>query len=235
MVNDKFGRLTVIDTCLKDSTKRIKFLCRCSCGVVKVIEKCSLTSGRTKSCGCLASESASKRQKTHGLSLDPLYKVYSGMMGRCYDTNRKSHKIYGAAGVTVCDEWKNDITAFVKWAKENGWRHGLHLDKDKIAMEKGLTPNLYSPERCSFLTPTENCNFLKKNIRISYNNETHTLAEWARITGIKYPTLQYRLNNGFQIDLLFSNKNYTNLWRSKKSRQLNIAMKHLSNLTNLLK
>ncbi len=47
-IGKKFGRLTVIDK-LPDG----KVLCRCECGKETVVYKSNLTSGHTKSCGCL--------------------------------------------------------------------------------------------------------------------------------------------------------------------------------------
>ena len=41
-----------------------------------------------------------------------LYSIYRGMMTRCYNSNTPSYKRYGARGITMCDEWKNDFSKF---------------------------------------------------------------------------------------------------------------------------
>lgn len=36
----------------------------------------------------------------------------------------------------------------------------------------------------------------KKGILLTYNNETHNLIEWSKITNIPYSTIKYRYNKG---------------------------------------
>lgn len=51
-----FGRLTVIKSVGKDRHGFIKWLCKCECGNETTVITNSLTSGSTKSCGCLHRE-----------------------------------------------------------------------------------------------------------------------------------------------------------------------------------
>lgn len=61
IVGQRFGKLEVIRFSHKDKRGHRKFLCRCDCGKFKVIAKSSLTSGKTRSCGCLAAEQGTKQ------------------------------------------------------------------------------------------------------------------------------------------------------------------------------
>ncbi len=118
---------------------------QCVCGAMKEVYMNLVKRGSTKSCGkCGIFE---KGNKTHGFYNHPLFKVYGGMMGRCHSVTNDNYKSYGAKGVKVCEEWRNNRESFFKWALANGWQKGLQLDKDKIATELGLPPNLYSPEK----------------------------------------------------------------------------------------
>ena len=56
--NTKFGRLTAIKP---DGSE--KTICKCECGTIKSIYNFHLLSGDTKSCGCLARELSSKRNR----------------------------------------------------------------------------------------------------------------------------------------------------------------------------
>jgi hypothetical protein len=56
-----FGMLTVQELSHKDANWRRYYVCTCLCGKQKVIHGASLTSGNTKSCGCLTKIAASKR------------------------------------------------------------------------------------------------------------------------------------------------------------------------------
>jgi hypothetical protein len=49
---DRFGQLTVVAP-LRDEKGRRKWRCRCDCGRTTEVHQSNLTSGRTKSCGCL--------------------------------------------------------------------------------------------------------------------------------------------------------------------------------------
>ena len=57
----RFGRLVVLSQA-SNINGRTAWLCKCDCGSEKVVTGISLTSGRTKSCGCLRSEITSKRR-----------------------------------------------------------------------------------------------------------------------------------------------------------------------------
>jgi len=52
----KINRLTILKLDHIDKRWRRWYLCRCDCGVEKVIQGSSITSGNTKSCGCLGTE-----------------------------------------------------------------------------------------------------------------------------------------------------------------------------------
>jgi len=56
MSEQKFNRLTIINFHHSDKRSRRHYLCRCDCGIEKVVQGSLLTSGNTKSCGCLARE-----------------------------------------------------------------------------------------------------------------------------------------------------------------------------------
>ena len=51
LIGQRFGQLTVIAFAGRTGT-RYKYLCKCDCGKEKNIDKYSLVSGRTTSCGC---------------------------------------------------------------------------------------------------------------------------------------------------------------------------------------
>ena len=89
---------------------------------------------------------------------------YVGMMQRCYNTKRKEYLNYGARGITVCDEWKEDRTKFFEWAKANGYAPDKQLDKDIGSRELGISPAIYSPETCRFITGSENSQATRKLI-----------------------------------------------------------------------
>ena len=63
ILNKKFGRWTVLDRHFAAECKAVYWLCECDCGVFGVVRGASLRLGGSKSCGCLAAELSSVRQK----------------------------------------------------------------------------------------------------------------------------------------------------------------------------
>ena len=94
---------------------------------------------------------------------------------------------YGGRGIKVCDEWQ-EFLPFYEWAMANGYADNLTIDRIDNDGD-------YRPGNCRWATRTEQNNNTKKNHYITYNGKTHTIAEWSRITGIKYGTLINRINN----------------------------------------
>ena len=56
LTGNRYGRLLVLRRIGSDESKRPLYLCRCDCGVEKVVQGHSLKYGFTKSCGCLRRE-----------------------------------------------------------------------------------------------------------------------------------------------------------------------------------
>lgn len=115
----RFGRLTVIRR-ESEIGQKVRWLCRCDCGNEKVIAAYALTSGNTKSCGCLQSESRHINAKKHGGRGTRLYNVWKAMRQRCNDPNYSSYPYYGGRGISVCEEW-SDYQVFRDWAFANGY------------------------------------------------------------------------------------------------------------------
>ena len=182
LTGQKFGRLTAIEYA-GDS----KWKCVCECGKTTIVKTHKLRIGHTKSCGCYAREVsvANGRMTKHGGVGTRLHRIWTQMKTRCYNPNTEHAVLYMNRGITVCDEWRNDFEAFRDWALANGYQDNLTIDR------KDPDGN-YCPENCKWATEKEQTNNRRCTIRLSYGGETHTLTEWADITGIKYVTLFWR-------------------------------------------
>lgn len=180
----QYGRLTVIGLSYKEG-HTVYWDCLCSCGNRIKVRTGSLQSGNTKSCGCLKLERIGNLNKKHGLSKTKLHRVWAGMHERCYRKEHKSYAYYGGRGITVCEEWHNFIK-FRDWAIANGYREGLTLDRINVN-------GVYCPENCRWVSHIEQSRNTRRNRYVTYNGETHCIAEWATLLHIDMHTLLYRL------------------------------------------
>ena len=186
LIGKNFGRLTVL--CRDYSRKRRSWICKCSCGNMKIVAQDELLKGDTKSCGCYRRDLCT----THNGTYTKIYKNWNSMKNRCdLETYDEYHR-YGGRGITVCDEWY-DFATFREWAFSNGYEDDLQIDR--IDNDLG-----YFPENCRWVTRIVNCNNRSNNIKIEYNNEMKTMAEWSRIYNIGVTTIYCRLKRGWTLE-----------------------------------
>lgn len=169
---------------------KAKYLCECGNTVEVQIQYAK--TGHTKSCGCIAKKNPNRLK--HGLYNHPLYKILRGIIDRCEKKDHHAFHLYGGDGVIICEEWRNNPESFIKWALDNGWRKGLQIDKD---LKGG---KIYSPDNCTIVTPMENSNNRRNNHVLTYNEQSKTIAEWARATGINEDCISMRIKNGWSVE-----------------------------------
>ena len=191
MAGKRFGRLSVIGESGR-IRGQVAWECLCDCGNTVVVPGYELRSGNTKSCGCYGREVLLKSSIKHGAFGTQLYRAYSNMKTRCYNPHYYLYQHYGGKGISVCDEWlgENGFNNFSIWSKANGYRDGLSIDR----IDNSLG---YSPSNCRWVDMITQQNNRTNNRLITANGETHTMAEWARLSGLSYSTVQRRLKNGW--------------------------------------
>lgn len=119
--------------------------------------------------------------------------VWNDMMRRCYNTACKAYKAYGAKGVTVYKQWREDRVSFCDWAMNNGWKPGLQIDKDLLGDGK-----IYSPDTCCFLTQLENLKHrapftFPERTNFVYKGEKRSVEYIAKDVGMNVDSLRSRL------------------------------------------
>lgn len=183
----RYGRLTVIKRV--PSNGLTKWLCRCDCGNEIEALGNNLKRGHTISCGCYRDESRVKVKTIHGYTHTRAYGVWSKIKGRCYQKNNPSYPRYGGRGIGMCDEWRDNPEAFIKWAYENGYRDDAKYGEctvDRIDNNKG-----YSPDNCRIANEKTQANNRRTNRYIEHNGESKTMAQWSDIYDLNPMTVRY--------------------------------------------
>jgi hypothetical protein len=126
----RFHRLTAVRH-VDTISNAHRWECLCDCGKTTVVRKGNLVSGAVKSCGCLNDEKRNAPKK-HGHLVQSsetrsTYTIWYMMIARCTKKNHPLYPEYGARGITVCAEWRNDFETFLS---DMGVRpNGLTLDR----------------------------------------------------------------------------------------------------------
>ena len=179
----KFGKLTVIEKgenyiSPKGSTISM-WWCQCDCGSEPILlRRDSLTTGNTRSCGCLYKDTV----VIHNGTGTRIYQTWRNMINRCYREDTDSFYLYGAKGIEVCDEWRNSFDSFRKWAYENGYN-------DELTIERKDNKKGYSPENCRWTTFKEQSRNTSRNHFINYNGYSYPIVVWAEKMNMKQRTV----------------------------------------------
>lgn len=190
---EKFNKLTVIElteTKLYINPQGRKLLkkyyrCKCDCGNEVIVYQGKLTSGQTKSCGCLTLK--------HGLWKSRLYNIWRGMLKRCNLKSSKDYERYGGRGINVYNEWKDDFKAFYDWAMNNGYNDTLSIDRIDVNGN-------YEPGNCRWVSAKVQSNNRSSNKLITYKGETHNITEWADLLNIPRHVIYQRLKANWSIE-----------------------------------
>lgn len=154
MLNNRFGKLKPLEILKykKNNKCRIHVKCLCDCGKIIIVQSPHLKSGHTKSCGCLRVEVISKHKK-YG---SPVYKTWTNIKRRCYDTKCKDYDDYGGRGIKVCQRWHD----FENFYADMGER------PENTSIERIDNNKNYSLSNCKWATSAEQAS----NKRIFKNN-----------------------------------------------------------------
>lgn len=203
LVGQKFGKLVVLEK-IAQAKGHAKYKCLCECGKENIVNSQNLKRGKTKSCGCgevKNRENNWKKITKHGLSDHPLYITWNGMKARCYNQNSEKYPVYGARGIIVCDEWKDNFEAFYNWAIKNGWEEGLTIDRRD-------NDGIYEPNNCRFADDEIQSNNKSTSVYITFNGEKKTIAQWAKHFNMPQYLIGQRLRRNWPVEKIFSTRKY---------------------------
>lgn len=175
----KSGRLTFV-SCEKVDKRKI-YTVKCECGNVKTMRDYEFRKQIVKSCGCLLKEKAkiqcSINSKKHNLTETHIHKVWSNAKDRCYRKKNNRYDHYGAKGIKMCDEWKEDFQKFYQWAINNGYVVGLSLERKDLNGD-------YEPNNCIWISKFFQARNKSNTYRVITKDGEKTLREFSSYAGI---------------------------------------------------
>ncbi len=186
----KFGRWTV----LRRDDKRPRYWhCRCDCGTERSVFNGNFRTGESASCGCARADRMLACNHRHGLTGTPEYAAWSEMKKRCYNTNSHSFPNYGGRGITVCDEWRYDVVAFVAYI---GRRPSPSHSIGRIDNNLG-----YQPGNVRWETLTEQANNKRSVARIIVDGQEESAHIVAGKKGLTGPQYRHRVERGWPAEV----------------------------------
>src|SRR6266576_2014728 len=189
----RFGRLVI------ESRDTFRALCRCDCGGTVNALVSNLRNDHVRSCGCLRKEVTIARSTIHGSARRKMksraYGVWCGLHKRCYSLSSADYPNYGGRGIGICDEWREDFSAFLRDMGETPVGLSIErLDNDKN----------YSKANCKWATRLEQNNNTRQNRFVVFNGKRQTLAQWGRETGMKPHSIRRALESGKTPEEIFT-------------------------------
>ena len=166
IMGKKFNSLTILERAEnKEGRKESRWICKCDCGnITKSIPSSDIRLGKIKSWGC------KQHIGTHGKSNTSEYKIYKGIIQRCYNKNKTEYHYYGARGIKVCERWRYSFENFLE---DMGNRPNPSYSIDRIESSKD-----YCKDNCKWATPDEQWNN-RKQISLSIRKYQHETAKSA--------------------------------------------------------
>ena len=144
LTNMRFGKWTVIRRDF-DKTKpgRTMWICKCDCGNEYSVIGAALRNGTSTKCNECKYEMrtyfADTRRRINGKATHT-YQTWDAIIHRCYYPSQASYKYYGARGIKMCDEWKNNYFAFYDYVSQLDRFGEEGMTLDRIDNEKGYEP-----------------------------------------------------------------------------------------------
>lgn len=195
LLEQTFGRLTILRYVGVTPSKKHYWEAACSCGKIVLVSGADLHAGDTNSCGCIKSELLAKRNKQ---STDPwmrehrsTYNSYISARRRALEPTDKDFHRYGAVGIGFCPEWAKSFRLFVAHVG----KRPLGTTLDRIDTSKG-----YVPGNVRWATPVEQAVNRKSTVWVEWNQLQLPLSEVARQLGVSDSAVRLQLKKKGTLD-----------------------------------
>lgn len=119
----------------------------------------------------------------------PEYRVWTGIVTRCYNQKSKGFAYYGARGITMAPEWRHDFQAFFDHV---GPKPAEGYSIDRIDNSRG-----YEPGNVRWSSMREQCRNRRSNHILTINGESAPIIVWLERIGVSYGSYKSRIKKGW--------------------------------------
>ena len=208
----RFGRLVALErvgmTLAPNGTRQSMWRCQCDCGKETIVKYISLTSGNTRSCGCMEEEnrhtnmqkSVEQRRRSVSsgfmgtLETHPIYKIWKSMLMRCNNPNVKGYRLYGGRGIKVCERWSGNL-GFENFVNDMGERPSPEHTLDRIDCNGD-----YELNNCRWATREVQCNNKRNNSYITIGKEQITCSQLSKRYGFYRIYVTHLIHRGVDVN-----------------------------------
>lgn len=159
-VGDRFGDLTVVGLELGPLGGLRWVRCRCTCGVESRVAVGNLRKGASTRCNTCAKQATGayiKRYRSYSDVVPDdehrrrLLNRLAAAIGRCHRESDSGYHSYGGRGIAVCEEWRQDRRAYLRYVITlPGW------DDPRLELDRINVDGDYAPGNVRFVTRAEN-------------------------------------------------------------------------------
>lgn len=188
LTGNRFGMLEVLSesepTRFNGQTRR-RWWCLCECGVELEVPQYGMTSGRTKSCGCLRNTNQASVTHGHARAGDrsSTYESWGSMVKRCVNPRCRQYKWYGGRGIGFDPRW----ASFHHFLSDMGERpNGLTLERKRV--NEG-----YCKDNCEWVPKSQQASNKTTSLRYEHLGREQCLKDWCRELGLSYMTIYKRI------------------------------------------
>lgn len=203
IIGRRFGKLLVLADAPRCHTMGGKAvtqsLCRCDCGVERLVRNCNLLKGYTKSCGCVKEQLGICKVK-HGCrrkwdrpTLE--YTSWRQMKSRCHNPRNARFADYGGRGILVCPEWRVSFEAFLA--------HVGPCPPDKTSIHRIDNDKGYEPGNVKWADDLEQQRHKRNNLIVTVRGMTGCVSELCEHFGMDQTIVGPRIYHGWDVEEAF--------------------------------
>jgi hypothetical protein len=147
-------------------------------------------------------------QSIKTMSRTPENSAWSHIKQPSFNPRCEEWENYGGRGIMMCDEWKNDFSAFLR---DVGLRPSPKHSIDRYPNNDGN----YEPGNIRWATSKEQNRNKRTNFIVEYQGQRKCIRDWATEFNINSESLRHRLLSGLSMEAALTHKH----WKSYSGRR----------------